>query len=303
LLVCFSLGFLTALIIGIIFGCVIAQEAVSCTGSDNNLINRYNKKNFNDKFNGQPDYQVLDRAFYDLYRGNNDRKAFDELTAIFGGRYDIIAFLLFIKNPYCYLPIRSKCFDKGFSKLEIDYKTAYKCSWDNYIGYVEIIREIQEVLNDLLPLRPQASLIDAHSFVWIVSNNYYEWEPEEKIENKIRREKYAAVEYLQRKALESGSASPEKRDINAMTYAREPSVAGYAKMRAKGICQLCEKRAPFNDKNGQPYLEAHHIVWFSRGGADTIYNVVALCPNCHSKMHIVDDSDDVERLMEKAQET
>lgn len=68
------------------------------------------------------------------------------------------------------------------------------------------------------------------------------------------------------------------------------------KLRAKGICQLCEKPAPFNDKNGNPYLECHHIIWLSEGGADELRNTVALCPNCHKKMHIVNDDEDVKKL-------
>lgn len=68
------------------------------------------------------------------------------------------------------------------------------------------------------------------------------------------------------------------------------------KRRAKGICQLCEKPAPFNDKNGNPYLECHHIIWLSEGGADELRNTVALCPNCHKKMHIVNDDEDVKKL-------
>ena len=45
------------------------------------------------------------------------------------------------------------------------------------------------------------------------------------------------------------------------------------------------ERAPFNDKKGRPFLESHHIRWLSEGGADSIDNVAALCPNCHRKMH------------------
>ncbi|WP_429628901.1 HNH endonuclease [Tunturiibacter psychrotolerans] len=39
----------------------------------------------------------------------------------------------------------------------------------------------------------------------------------------------------------------------------------------------------------QPYLECHHIVWLARGGDDTIENTVAMCPNCHRRMHVLDD--------------
>lgn len=278
------------------------QEAVNCTGNDNNLIDRFQKTHFNNQFNKQPDYQVLDKAFYDLYRGSDDKKAFDELTGIFGRKYDIIAFLFFIKNPECYLPIHSRNFDEGFSRLGIDYKTERRCSWDNYIGYVGVIREIQQAINELLPMESPASLLDAHSFVWIVRNDYYKWMPDNKTDDRIRSRKPVATEHLREKALSYGSTSPEHRDAKASTYVRDPHVVELARNRAKGICQLCGEPAPFNDNNGMPYLEVHHVEWLSRGGADKISNAVALCPNCHSKMHIVDDPADVQYLKRKARE-
>lgn len=57
-------------------------------------------------------------------------------------------------------------------------------------------------------------------------------------------------------------------------------------------------KAPFIDAKGEPYLEVHHIIWLSHGGADTIENTVALCPNCHRKMHILQSADDVEKSLE-----
>ena len=77
---------------------------------------------------------------------------------------------------------------------------------------------------------------------------------------------------------------------------RDQYIAEYAKRVANSVCQLCGKNAPFNNKEGKPYLEAHHIEWLSKGGEDTIDNVVALCLNCHRKMHILDDPKDKEFL-------
>lgn len=77
---------------------------------------------------------------------------------------------------------------------------------------------------------------------------------------------------------------------------RDPYIAEYARRRANGICQLCGVPAPFNRSDGSPYLESHHIEWLSEGGADSVDNTVALCPNCHRKMHIVADPEDAEWL-------
>ena len=101
------------------------------------------------------------------------------------------------------------------------------------------------------------------------------------------------------KAKQQGSTNPKEKVTTTTTHDRNPYVAEASKRRANGICQLCGKPAPFNDKNGNPYLESHHIIWLCEGGADTLENTAALCPNCHRKMHIVNNEDDVNKLLEK----
>jgi len=66
--------------------------------------------------------------------------------------------------------------------------------------------------------------------------------------------------------------------------------------RADGKCDLCRNEAPFNKKDGTPYLEAHHVEWLARGGSDVIENVVALCPNCHRRIHVLDQKEDTVAL-------
>lgn len=97
--------------------------------------------------------------------------------------------------------------------------------------------------------------------------------------------------------------APEKegtREVISKKPDRNTYVAVYTKKRANGICQLCQNSAPFKDTNNLPYLEVHHIVWLSQGGPDTIDNTVALCPNCHRKMHILDLAKDRKLLSSKA---
>jgi 5-methylcytosine-specific restriction enzyme A len=77
-------------------------------------------------------------------------------------------------------------------------------------------------------------------------------------------------------------------------------VAEYAQRKADGVCQLCNRPAPFRDRNGEPFLEIHHIIPLEEGGQDTIGNVVALCPNCHRKMHELNLTADVVRLKNRA---
>lgn len=96
--------------------------------------------------------------------------------------------------------------------------------------------------------------------------------------------------------------NPKVRRISTKVIYRDRYISTYAKYRAKGHCQLCGLPAPFQDKAGHPYLETHHIVWLSDGGADSLGNTVALCPNCHRKMHILNDQEDIKRLNSMAAE-
>ena len=69
-------------------------------------------------------------------------------------------------------------------------------------------------------------------------------------------------------------------------FKRNPYIVEYAKRKANGICCDCKQSAPFISKfTNEPFLETHHIVPLAQGGADTIENTVALCPNCHRKRH------------------
>ncbi len=59
----------------------------------------------------------------------------------------------------------------------------------------------------------------------------------------------------------------------------------YARLRAGGTCENCEKAAPFVDKHGQPFLEMRHINRLADDGPDIPRNVAAICPNCHREAH------------------
>lgn len=82
-------------------------------------------------------------------------------------------------------------------------------------------------------------------------------------------------------------------------FPRNPYIVEYVKRRARGICDFCEKKAPFSNIDGKPYLECHHVKWLADGGMDRVENAVALCPNCHRQMHILNCPSDVARLIEK----
>ena len=92
---------------------------------------------------------------------------------------------------------------------------------------------------------------------------------------------------------------PSKSSVNTTVYKRDPVIAAAVKERANGQCDLCGKPAPFFNAKGFPYLEEHHLIRLADGGVDSLDNAVALCPNCHRKMHIVNDERDTENLKKR----
>ena len=117
-------------------------------------------------------------------------------------------------------------------------------------------------------------------------------------EEKERHAQGLSLDELKQIAKGQSTKSPKQVTSTVIQTLRDPYIAEFAKKRANGICQLCGNKAPFNRADGEPYLESHHITWLSKGGADSVGNTVALCPNCHKKMHIVNDERDIQKLIE-----
>lgn len=103
------------------------------------------------------------------------------------------------------------------------------------------------------------------------------------------------AELLQR--LKAGNRRPPRRSTTGTQYSRDHVVKEIVLRLAQGFCQLCGTKAPFSKRGGAPYLETHHIVWLAKGGLDEIENTVALCPNCHRKMHVLNRPQDRKKLV------
>lgn len=108
-------------------------------------------------------------------------------------------------------------------------------------------------------------------------------------EERLKKANELSDKALQQKVFKVKKKEKRYCQVISRELIRDPIVAIYTLKRAKGICDFCQQPAPFIKKDGSPYLEVHHIKWLSRGGADSIDNTLALCPNCHRKAHILDD--------------
>jgi len=79
---------------------------------------------------------------------------------------------------------------------------------------------------------------------------------------------------------------PETLQVVSRAFRRNPDVIAEVLVRAEGTCEECGSPAPFRRaKDNAPYLEVHHRILLSAGGEDTVENALALCPNCHRKLH------------------
>ncbi|WP_314970450.1 HNH endonuclease signature motif containing protein [Bilophila wadsworthia] len=124
---------------------------------------------------------------------------------------------------------------------------------------------------------------------------------EQLAQHKAKQAKKLSVAEL-RKRVQSAPKIPGSQRTKTVAFQRNPYVCELAQRRANGVCQLCQQPAPFSRKDHSPYLEVHHVIWLSAGGEDSLSNTVALCPNCHRKMHVLARKEDVEQLQQKAQE-
>lgn len=142
--------------------------------------------------------------------------------------------------------------------------------------------------------------------VWVFPLKLTEGEPvtisdavaSDLLNKKLKAAKRLDDEELRRRAFHRSGKSGQ-RSVSVSQYDRNPWVAEYTKRRADGHCDLCREPAPFPSKDGTPYLENHHITWLSRGGEDSVLNTVALCPNCHRRMHVLDVDADKALLLKR----
>ena len=95
-----------------------------------------------------------------------------------------------------------------------------------------------------------------------------------------------ALQELRQRALASAEALPQLSTQGTRNvYQRSRDVRNYVLARANGKCEGCRTSAPFLRTDGTPYLEPHHLRRLSDGGPDHPAHVIALCPNCHRRVH------------------
>lgn len=140
----------------------------------------------------------------------------------------------------------------------------------------------------------------------ILNNNYAPPEQlvraaNKKIEYKMYNKSDKDIMRIAEQQSEYNIGKSLKREVIATRYERNLAIREYALRLANGVCQLCNRKAPFKYKE-TPFLEVHHIEYLSEGGEDTIENTIAVCPNCHRRLHVLELKEDKDKLLEKIAE-
>jgi len=264
---------------------------------DNNLID-WRKK---DDFSKRAVDGALEKTIFDFYKSKSrDNEAFD-LFLSEGLNYQFIAYLFFIKDCNRFLPISQERFDKIFEKIGVlDFKTRNNSSWENYSEYCNIIRQVRDYLRTK---DKNATLLDAHSFLWILGNQMQrnpivvslapirQVEIQKNIEilKTIEPDEHLFPDELPVEILEE-LFEGVKRTVIVNLYERNPKARKQCIEHWKAICAVC--RFDFEDfygEIGKGFIHVHHLTPVSQIGelyqVDPINDLIPVCPNCHSMIH------------------
>jgi 5-methylcytosine-specific restriction endonuclease McrA len=265
---------------------------------------------FRDLLESEPEPTRLSELFADLLysrtrigsRINRFKSAVDalykELPRDGTIQLNLISQFLGLCFPDRYYIYKYTEFDRAVSYFEYGVEQVDNSAGGKFEYYLGFAQEIKKAM--VVQSLNQVDFIDVQTFV-----NRDDWytpaDPEEekdRFEEETTGEQSVSVEQLVQRVRET--TSTPARVVHSVQYHRDPSVAALVKKDAQGVCDLCGKKAPFENRSGNPYLESHHVVYLSDGGEDRVNNCGALCPNCHAKMHVLNLDVDREKLIAAA---
>ncbi len=110
----------------------------------------------------------LEGWFLDFFQDRlSPPEAFEKFCDLTRRRYDVPAYLFFLKDWTRFMPIAPTTFDRAFRLLDIDLVTSGQCSWANYERYNAALGAVQRALQEVAGIA-DARLIDAQTFCWML---------------------------------------------------------------------------------------------------------------------------------------
>ena len=299
---------------------IIAAIKVKVPDSSGTVINNLIWWSKQDDFSKQPISYESERMFYNFFKGKiSDKDSFEKFREI-RLSYQFIAYLYFIKDMNKYMPISQEKFDKVFKRLGIpDFKTRNNVSWENYMHYCDIIKQVYKFLKIK---DKEIKLLEAHSFLWILGDqmNSYFQEKNQPISVSAKEKANVFDEELSDKKINKSTtvsddlfivgkeaeylypdeiAEERNQDlyegaiklVYVNAYERNQIARTQCIHHWKAICAICgldfEK---YYGEIGKGFIHVHHLNLVSKQGnkpyiIDPINDLIPVCPNCHSMLH------------------
>ena len=93
----------------------VSNYAIKAINKSGNLISHYQITDFKNKLSDKEMLSTADDIIYNIYCTDNDKKSFNDAIDFFGKKYDLIAFLFFLKSNEKFLPKWTEIFDTNES--------------------------------------------------------------------------------------------------------------------------------------------------------------------------------------------
>ena len=104
-------------------------------------------------------------VLFNLFCDGEEEDSFNAAIDLFGNRYPLITFLFYIKDSKKYVPVKPVPFKERLDLLGFSTHSLNLCTWKNYSEFLEILCWVQKAIT---PFFDKVTLIDAHSFVWMM---------------------------------------------------------------------------------------------------------------------------------------
>jgi 5-methylcytosine-specific restriction protein A len=169
---------------------------------------------------------------------------------------------------------------RGYQSMDILHYLGLKRGFRGIFRQLSVEDAIQLLLTDtqdfslIVSLLQMASKSASISYQKLLEKEYEELESSLLLSEQSRRNRIKISKQI-----------AEKVRVYSFAFKRNADIVVEALNRSEGHCELCKSAAPFRRSDGSVYLEVHHIVSLADGGADSLMNVAALCPNCHREAH------------------
>jgi hypothetical protein len=162
-------------------------------------------------------------VLFEIFKGEKeDPELFAEAVEAFGAIYPLLGYLWFLRDPERFVPVRPIGLQKGFARLGMTVKLARQCSWENYEALLGVLHRLRPLIASALNLE-EVSLLEAHSFVWVLGN----WTlPKERSSSRTRS--YGAEEkaaFIMAKGIESTVAHANGQIVERTVKSKETDMS------------------------------------------------------------------------------